>query len=57
MAGAELPYIDVYRRHDMGTKWMGCLKHILTRATSEKLSESPTATLSVRPTQVGVASL
>jgi hypothetical protein len=45
----------------MSTKWMGCLKHILilTHATSEKPSESPIATLSVRPTiyQVGVASL
>jgi hypothetical protein len=63
VADAELLYRDIYRRHDMSTKWMGCLKHILTHATSasEKPSESPTdaATLSVRPTiyQVGVASL
>ena len=45
----------------MSMKCVGCLKHILTHATSEKPRELPTATLTltVRPSiyQVEVASL
>ena len=33
----------------MSVKWMGCLNHNIKYVPSERLRESPTATVTVRP--------